>query len=573
MPVNQSILSDEEIRRFFIDVAPPPPNTFELALVLGGTVSAGAYTAGVIDFLIEALDEWTKVRDGGGDAPHHKVVLKVITGTSGGGVNAAIMARALAYDFPHVVLSTPDTDGDTGNPFYNVWVNRLRLADFLDTSDIDGKSLVSLLNGKAIDDGADYICAFSTDKPRPARSYVAEPLRVILTITNLCGIPYRTSFGGGLLGETYVDHADYCRFAVVYPGRSLVDPRPDELVLGFESARLPQATDWSTFSLFARATSAFPLGFPPRALARPSEHYRYRVVVVPSDRAGVVPQVVGRLPDWASMIPPAVSEVPADYHFLSVDGGATDNEPIELARTALAGMIARNPREGTLANRAVVLVDPFAGQADLGPSGPAALTTIVGALVSTLTQQTRYDSQDLTLAADENVFSRFMITPQRDGRTGGAAIASDGLGAFLGFACRAFMRHDFLLGRANCQQFLRNDFLFPADNRVFANNMWTPTQKRDYGVNKAGDLFLPLIPLYGNAKIIESMPAWPRHALDPETFRDAIENRFKAIVEFEGSGGVISSSLSWVLAHFGEAKVADFAIKAMKKALNDAGLS
>jgi predicted patatin/cPLA2 family phospholipase len=34
----------------------PPPGTFELGLVLGGTVSAGAYTAGALDFLLQALE-------------------------------------------------------------------------------------------------------------------------------------------------------------------------------------------------------------------------------------------------------------------------------------------------------------------------------------------------------------------------------------------------------------------------------------------------------------------------------------------------------------------------------------
>ena len=36
--------------------------TFEIALVMAGTISAGAYTAGVVDFLLEALSEWEKAR-------------------------------------------------------------------------------------------------------------------------------------------------------------------------------------------------------------------------------------------------------------------------------------------------------------------------------------------------------------------------------------------------------------------------------------------------------------------------------------------------------------------------------
>ena len=36
----------------------PARNTFELGLVMAGAASAGAYTAGVIDFLFEALQAW-----------------------------------------------------------------------------------------------------------------------------------------------------------------------------------------------------------------------------------------------------------------------------------------------------------------------------------------------------------------------------------------------------------------------------------------------------------------------------------------------------------------------------------
>ena len=93
--VNKNALSPEEIDQWFVNVPPVPANTFEFALVMGGTVSAGAYTAGVVDFLIEALDSWTALRaQGDAAAPKHNTVLRVITGTSGGGVNAAITARA-----------------------------------------------------------------------------------------------------------------------------------------------------------------------------------------------------------------------------------------------------------------------------------------------------------------------------------------------------------------------------------------------------------------------------------------------------------------------------------------------
>jgi len=45
---------------------------FQIGLTMSGAISAGAYTAGVIDFLAEALDAWEDARsgpDGDGSQP------------------------------------------------------------------------------------------------------------------------------------------------------------------------------------------------------------------------------------------------------------------------------------------------------------------------------------------------------------------------------------------------------------------------------------------------------------------------------------------------------------------------
>src|SRR6185312_16573198 len=266
------------------------------------------------------------------------------------------------------------------------------------------------------------------------------------------------------LSQTYINHADYARFAFVYPGQTLTDEetRPDEQVLGFGTDTLPQAIGWKPFGEFAKATAAFPAGFPARKLRRPTSHYRWRVVPYPPIPTSTktymwVP------PDWSAMAGDG-GDVPEMWDFLAVDGGATNNEPIQLARTALAGLLGRSPRDPVKANRAIWLIDPFAGRAALGPTGPAPFASELGAIVTTLTQQTRYSTADLLMAADENEFSRYMLSPYRDGRTGEDAIASGGVGAFIGFACADFMRHDYLLGRANCRDYLLDEFVLLKDN-------------------------------------------------------------------------------------------------------------
>ena len=188
-------LTPNEISEYFGATPPPANGIFELALVLGGTVSAGAYTAGVLDFFFEALEEWTRQKSDpvyAGAVPTHNLLLRFITGTSGGGVNAAIAARALAFNIPHVVRGTANPEAGTGNLFYDTWVNQLSLADFLSTGDIAGSGIKSILNGQLLDRAAASIENF-TGAPPPPRPYIAEPLRVIVTCTNMSGIPYRLS--------------------------------------------------------------------------------------------------------------------------------------------------------------------------------------------------------------------------------------------------------------------------------------------------------------------------------------------------------------------------------------------
>jgi hypothetical protein len=38
------------------------PTTFHLGLTMAGAVSAGCYTAGVMDYLFEALDLWERAK-------------------------------------------------------------------------------------------------------------------------------------------------------------------------------------------------------------------------------------------------------------------------------------------------------------------------------------------------------------------------------------------------------------------------------------------------------------------------------------------------------------------------------
>jgi hypothetical protein len=74
---------------------------------------------------------------------------------------------------------------------------------------------------------------------------------------------------------------------------------------------------------------------------------------------------------------------------------------------------------------------------------------------------------DVSLAANDDIYSRFMIAPVREqpsGRKirGDAALASHPLSSFFGYFSEHYRHHDFMLGRRNCYQFLRDWFVLPS---------------------------------------------------------------------------------------------------------------
>jgi hypothetical protein len=576
--------SDADIQRLFDTPGDVPAGHFELALVLAGTVSAGAYTAGVLDFLVEALDSWTQLRDNGQAVPNHIVTVRFVAGTSGGGVNSAIFTRAMNFGFPAVTQTTPDGIASQ-NPFYNVWVNHLNLDEMLTTTDLDqpGATITSILNSTAVDSAAGVAVAYTGDPLPKPRSWVAAPLRLFLTLTNLNGMPYQIEFGSMTLSDgsvvdlrqSYVAHADYARFAAVYAGQTLApaDVRPDEFVLGFDAVPPPNVLGWSDFGNFAMGTAAFPIGFKPRTLTRPLAHYQYRLndepPPVPPTPPGATPHYWPLIPDWAALEAWSGGGIPDPYTFTVVDGGVCNNEPIELARSALSGITGSNPRDGKLANRAVLLIDPFAGSASMAAPLPPDVLSSATALLSTVLQQIRYDTRDVMLAANPAVFSRFMITAQRGAAVGDPALATAGLGAFIGFASQAFRRHDYLLGRKNCQDYLRHYLVLPADNPLFGG--WRAATSFDptaYQVkDSTGAVFLPIIPLVGNLKEAETLDPWPAGKFDPESLRPAIEARFTRLLSDEFAKGALSDVLTWLAGKLAEGSVADFAISQMQQAL------
>ncbi|MGF1594849.1 MAG: patatin-like phospholipase family protein [Kiloniellaceae bacterium] len=466
---------------------------FELGLVMAGAISAGAYTAGVMDFLIEALDGYYAARDRPDwNGPRHDVRVPVLAGASAGGMTSAISAVQFMHDTAHLRPGQSlGPERARSNQLYHSWVQQIDIAKLLGTEDVEQrKALVSALDSTALWDIASG--ALEVAGPRRRRPWVADPLAVFLTVANLRGMPYGFKLYGTKASDAYgmTNHMDDMRFAVTWEGEApagFVALRPDDCPGG----------NWQLLARAALATGAFPMGLSPQVLKRKIRDY------------------FGR-PDLRD---PAVGDdAPEDYEFVCVDGGLMNNEPLEQARRYLAGGDRHNPREGEAARRAVIMIDPFPNHIRFDPEADNddRLFSVAPRMFNALVNQARFKPEELALAEDDDVYSRFIISPSRreaDGRQAEYAIASATLGGFGGFFEESFRRHDYLLGRRNCQSFLKRYLALPETNPLFAE--MSAAQKQAWQVKERDGTPRRVPAADGN-----SHPALPVIPLPPELQAD-----------------------------------------------------
>jgi len=488
---------------------------FKIAMNMAGAVSAGAYTAGVLDFLIQALEEWQTAKDAfrthlanpapgttfDYPVPLHDISIEVFSGASAGGMCAAIASCMVQGSFRHIT----DTNArNTDNTFYEAWVNQIDISGLLTANDLKNNApLRSLLDSTIID----TIAASALTPGAPvARPYISKSLTLFLTLTNVRGTPYQLYTDPSPTVDEFVTYyADRLRFETVNPGAAASSPLAKALPLG-----QPQNGAWPLLRTAAKATGAFPLFLAPRELTRDLSDY-------------IVP---GWLPVSApSPNPPIISDLPGPpasvIETLNIDGGVTDNDPFDLAHDFLASQNPKavggmNPRSPLEANCAVISVAPFPAISGYDPNfnftAEQQVFAMLGRLATVLLSQSRFLGESLALLTAGATFSRFVIAPSDPSQNRKEALQSGSLGAFGGFLERSFRAHDFLLGRRNCQMFLKTHFRLPVDNPVITAGLrqagsYAQTVESKFatdpppGVNVApnGKVWMPLIPLVGSA--------------------------------------------------------------------------
>lgn len=268
---------------------------FELGLVMAGAVSAGAYTAGVIDFLMEALEAWETAKESEKECPtaqktipYHKVRIKVISGASAGGMTGAMMAA--------MIRNKACSNNPTPDLIRNSWVNEIDIEHLLKDNDLKHhqEGLRSILDSTEIETIAKKAYAFKpADHAWQPIPYVHDKLKLFLTLSNLRGIPYEFDIAGET-GFKYgmANFADY-----------------EEATINSETT----SGQWNRIKQAAVATGAFPVGLSARLIQRDPIVYFER-----SRQSGK---------DYISL---KLSRQ-GTYTFTCVDGGMLNNEPLGLA--------------------------------------------------------------------------------------------------------------------------------------------------------------------------------------------------------------------------------------------------
>jgi len=562
---------------------------FHIALNMAGAVSAGAYTAGVLDFLIDAVDAWYAVREAqraqhGDDIetwtiPAHEVLLEVMTGASAGGMCASISAVALKEEFDHVRQVNPPEQAAV-NRLYQSWVRTIDITGLLGTLDLPHKEgpVHSILDSTPIEQ-----IAKTALQPNPARlqlrPWVADQLGIILSLTNLRGVPYGVdTSNSGSFEERIEYHADQIQFAIAREGAAGTDT---SLALNYSD---PEDPNWGVLRTAAMATGAFPVMLASRVIQRKRADYENRLWNV----ANPAPDKNGQCQTGVT-IPPAwdQTQVPAQFDNVYADGGVTDNNPFERARQYLAVAAGNagghNPREPENANAAVISVAPFPGQEPFDPgydpNEQSQLLKVASALLGTLINQSRFQGEDLKLTMDPDVSSRFAIAPSDDTTRNLPALLCGSLGAFGGFIDEKFRDRDYQLGRRNCQQFLRQYFQVTEDNSTIGAGLRKKPEiadafRREYGTETDGKWWYSIIPLMPPLREEIKVPPRSEFKTTPERLEqvaDAAANRLKTVLHALASGPGQHSAWPFLIGAIfdlgGESKIKSLILDTLKTEL------
>ncbi len=510
---------------------------FELGLCLAGAISAGAYTAGVIDRLIEALEDWeVRKKLDPENTPQHQVKITTIGGASAGGMTAMITASIVHEEYQPM----KEVSGEKfPNKLYDSWVNMVAedmLTEILKTNDLDDNTITSLLNSNFIDQISEKAMPLEVDPKKKVKekSYFSKKMKVFLTLTNLNSFENVVDFDGasGSKDEYFIQSFnDYACF-------KLAESESEYSNDGWMPLNFEKEINTSTARVSSMATGAYPGGLNARVLKRKWQYLWDNDWINPNKKT-LVKHEKGSPKINKSYI---------------VDGGMINNEPFEYLKKAMCQRDTKEEPEletcFSKINKTIVLIDPFPSQ-QYDYVKHTGIINILGGTLNALIGQSRIKTSDFNEALDINNGSQFIIAPsskrKEEEYNGSFAIASGCLGGFGGFIKKDFRKHDFYLGRMNCEKFLRNYFTFPEDstNPIFINGYKDVLNKAIFKSTKVENR-LQIIPLFSDVAS-KNVPEYPKvSAADVKKYLPQIKNRIQKIMMNSVGDSSIAKVKMWM---------------------------
>jgi len=499
---------------------------FYLGLTMAGAVSAGCYTAGVLDYLFEILDLWERAKKGeikGLDAdliPQYTVMIDAMGGTSAGGMTTMMAALYALEGKVSPVKEIPSDRLASQNILYDSWVHLVdapgngqkSFERLWDTEDLKGKDpkVRSLFNSSFVDEIANK--AFDLKEGTNLKtqvkklpSYISKDLELLISHTLIRGIPLEvqlpTNVGKGRPDSP--KHTSYEHWLLSHfqlnSGKS-VSQKDGFLWLNPYEQEHKKRLMLSTIS-----TGAFPIGLEFRDFQQSQFTNDYYEKIV----SKVVNNEFGN----GSADPQELNfSLSKDFESLTIDGGAMNNEPYR----EVASILRRHRTDGPFQNYGLVMIDPFpdvyeAEKDQYLENKPKDLLDLIPMIITTLWDQSKIKRKEvLEQFSRDYIISQ--IFPKRNlgedndiTATSNYPIASGSLAAFGGLLDIEFRTHDFFLGRNNARNFVRYFFSLPyyknepSKNHPIHRN-WTKASinkykfyKRDPDTNEK-QYYLPIIP-------------------------------------------------------------------------------
>ena len=459
-----------------------------LSIAVAGSAMGGVYSAGALDFILEALRELEKRgENGGADKPKWDIQLTDLVGTSSGGVTAALGLSLLSLDYEHL---RADFDPNIHPPpenniLYDFWVKRAVPEVFLGTDDLKSKKSRStkskcctrcfqqseedlstpeahdtrskpVIRSVFFPDAMYSVAKASMEKqiiPSPNSEtykipHFAKDIRLTMTHTNLNGIPY-------VERQTQVkkhplmvrSHADHTTFDT-----NIEATGHDAYHVDLNAPRSEE--QWKRVVDTMAATSAFPVVLGAKLLRNRKSFYEERFSTIPK---------------WED-------KTQSEESFYAIDG-FFNTKPYDLAEKGLRSR--RSSETGdkiesdpSSAWGSVLLIDAFPPSClkELRKKENIGLVdTMIGTWTATRAQA-GFKHELMARARDEEDLSTFLISPSEEE----PALASKPLMNSASILHERMRVYDFMRGRYDAQRFLRDSFVISAsaaaENPIFSTD-------------------------------------------------------------------------------------------------------